>query len=151
MKSKSPAPPSDGEFVFRRNSELLAKQGRTQMARQDFDWDAYLAQATYRDVVAKSPALSSDRPPTMYSPDQSQLYLSSIDIGVATDNPTALKFMLDKVIDTHRTTTERSNDRRRVNARIDCIELCGLLTQCSDDPEPYLDPDALLNPAANCG
>ena len=114
------------------------------MNTHDFDWDDYLAQASYRDAVDRSPALSSDRPPTMYSPDRSLLYLSSQDADVATDNVSELKQLLQLVLQTYNYSHSPGNDKKRLAAMTDCYEICGLLVNCGTETDKYHDPDSLL-------
>ncbi len=117
------------------------------MSKRNFDWDDYLAKAAYRDVFDLSLALSSGRPPTMYSPDRSLLYLSSQDVDVATDDVSELKQLLRMVLDTYRNSTKPGCDKKRLAAMTDCYEICGLLVNCGADSDEYLDPDYLLNSA----
>ncbi|MFM8570044.1 MAG: hypothetical protein ACKOAU_00460 [Pirellula sp.] len=115
------------------------------MNRKDFDWDDYLAQASYREVVDLSPALSIDKPPTMYSPDHSLLYLSSQDLDVLTDDVSQLQQLLKLVLETYRYSQEPGFEKKRLAAITDCYEICGLLVQCGVDSDEYLNPDLLLN------
>lgn len=115
------------------------------MKTRDFDWDAYLAKAAYRDVVDRSPPLSSDHPPTMYSPDCTLLYLSSQDLDVSTNDVTELKQLLRMVLDTYRVSHKPGSEKKRLAAMTDCYEICGLLVNCGEDSDDYLNPDSLLN------
>lgn len=115
------------------------------MTRSEFDWDKYLATAPYRDVYANSPELSSRRPPSLYNPDRTLLYLPSLDLDVATDDYNELRQMLRSVVENFRGYQRTNEIRRMAIAQTDCTELCGLLQTCAPDPEPYLDPDALLH------
>jgi hypothetical protein len=114
------------------------------MNKRNFDWDNYLSQAPYRDIVALSPGLSRDRPPTMYSPDRSLLYLSSQDLDVDTDNVPQLQQFLMMVLDTYRDSQKPGFVKKRLAAITDCYEICGLLVNCGVDSEEYLNPDLLL-------
>jgi hypothetical protein len=117
------------------------------MSKRNFDWDNYLSQATYRDVVNLSPVLSRDRPPTMYSPDRTLLYLSSLDLDVDTDNVPQLEQFLVTVLDTYRNSQQPGFEKKRLAVITDCYEICGLLVNCGVDSEAYLNPDSLLTSA----
>jgi hypothetical protein len=119
------------------------------MTRSQFDWDKYLATAVYRDVCANSPELSSRRPPSLYNPDRTLLYLPSLDLDVATDDYNELRQMLRAVVETFRFAQRKNEIRKMAIAQIDCTELCGLLQTCAPDPEPYVDPDALLHESSS--
>ena len=113
------------------------------MAEPEFDWDNYMETLSYSQVVDLSPLISSSRPPTMISPDGKLIYLPSLDIAVGTTDTPMLESALASVIDTYRLADFQS-DRRKFTARIDCREICRLLSECSQTPSKYLDPDAML-------
>lgn len=113
------------------------------MKRENFNWDKYIATASYQEVMDNSP-FPSNRPPTLYNPDHTLLYLPSLDLDVATDDFNELKIMLDGVIDNYRRYQELNDKFKMARARIDCIELCQLIQDCGPTPEIYIDPDPLL-------
>jgi len=115
------------------------------MKRAEFDWDKYLATAKYAEVVRNSPDLFSRRPPTLYSPDQAWLYLSSQDLAVETDDTDGLKSILDNLLGSYKS-AKATNDHRKLSIiRIDCIEVCELLLALGESPEDYDNPDRLLD------
>ena len=113
------------------------------MTEQSFDWDDYLETLSYSQVAEMSPLISSSRAPTMLSPDGKLIYLPTLDIAVGTSDAPMLESALKSVVSTHRTADFQS-DRRRLTARIDCRELCRLLSVCSETPDKFLDPDLML-------
>ena len=120
---------------------------RKQMKTRNFNWDAYLEMAAYRDVVDCSPSLSLDCPPTMYSPDRTLLYLSSLDVDVSTEDVTELKQLLRMVLNTYSYSNKPGSEKKRLAAMTDCYEICGLLVNSGEDSDDYLDPDSLLSSA----
>jgi hypothetical protein len=112
-----------------------------------FDWDRYFAHASFEQIRALSPDLSCRRPPSVYNPDRSLLYLASLDVDVPTADPEQLRIALDQVVSSYFDKVTAGSDSGKAIARTDFLELCNLLAGCAEDPEPYLDPDALLERA----
>lgn len=56
---------------------------------------APLSKAPYREVHDNSPDLSSRRPPLLYNPDRTLLYLPSVDLDVVTDDCEELERILN--------------------------------------------------------
>src|SRR4051812_36530959 len=97
------------------------------MNTRDFDWDKHVATATFKSVFERSPTLRAGRPvPSLFSPDRSQLYLSSIDVGVPTDDIGELTRALRSIGETYRySASGRHIDHlKAAYARIDFLELC---------------------------
>lgn len=125
----------------RRPHKMKAKE----MTEEQFDWDEYLATASYSEVAANSPDLSSRRRPSLYSPDKKHLNLPSIDCDVSTADEDELKQSLKFVLEAHQRHRKSGSLLGQLEARIDCIELVGLLSRLVEDPDQYMDPDALLD------
>jgi len=115
------------------------------MKRAEFDWDKYLSTAKYAEVVANSPDLSSRRPPTLYSPDRSWLYLSSQDVAVETDDTNGLKAVLQHLSTSYKNAKASEDYKKIAGVKLDYFEVCELLQELVDTPEDYDDPDSLLN------
>lgn len=109
---------------------------------KNFDPDKFLNTASYRQVRELSPQLSGV--PTLYSPDKSQIYLSSLDVVFRTDDVERLKSALRGLRETYEMAKSRSEFRRAWRARADHLEVCGLLQHLVDEPEDYGDPDDLI-------
>ena len=116
------------------------------MKQNDFDWDKYLSCASYNEVRANSPDLSSRRPPTLYSPDRKWIYLSSQDVDLETNNLIELKSMLRAISSSFKISTEKheADYKKLWLLRIDCFEVCALIANLVDDLEEYSDPDSFL-------
>ena len=114
------------------------------MAKKHFDWDTYFDTASYMDVWRHSPMLQAGHAPTMYSPDRSELYISTIDAAVQTDCKRELDRMLDAVVGRFHDHKRDGYDRGCFAARIEIVELCSLLSGLSENPEKYLDPDLVM-------
>lgn len=115
------------------------------MSEPRFDWDHHFATASFKDVAANSPNVSLDRPPSLYSPNGKLYYMSSIDLAVGTHDGEKIQLMLNRVLESHAEYRKSKDIKRQLRARLDCIELCGLLSNRSVDTGAYLDPDALLD------
>jgi hypothetical protein len=121
------------------------------MSTRDFDWDKHVVTETFKSISERSPTLRAGRPvPSLYSPDYSQLYLSSVDISVAAADVDELTAALREVGGTYgRSVNGKHVDHLKVaHARIDFLELCHLLSELVEEPEQYGDPDELLLSAA---
>lgn len=118
------------------------------MKAKEFDWDKHLATARYSDILANSPELASMRSPTRYSPDRQWIYLSSLDVDCGVDDLEALKQNLEGVLRAYTTYLSRKEYSKLYKLRVDCIEICRLVSELADDSEPYGDPDGLLEKEA---
>lgn len=120
------------------------------MSNKCFNWDRYFAEASFKDIRKMSPDLSSRRLPSAFSPDRKFLYLSSQDIDVQTNDPGQLKVALASIKISYAMANRAGqiDHRKAYVARTDCIAVCDLLTNCTDDPEEYADPDCLLGSAS---
>lgn len=114
------------------------------MKAKEFDWDKHLATARYSDILANSPELASMRSPTRYSPDRQWIYLSSLDVDCGVDDLEALKQNLEGVLRAHAAYLSRKEYGKLHKLRVDCGEICRLVSKLAEDPERYGDPDALL-------
>ena len=122
------------------------------MRKRAFDWDRYFSSASFKQIRELSPELSNRRVPSVYSPDRQFLYLTSLDIDVQSNDATELLIALNEVRNLYFSAkSAESTNGKDVIARIDFIELCNLLANCSDDPDEYMDPDALLEMASPSG
>ncbi|WP_372382689.1 hypothetical protein ACCQ12_00720 [Xanthomonas sp. NCPPB 1068] len=120
--------------------------------KTQFDWDRYFFSASFRQFRELSPELSNRRVPSIYSPDRQLFYLTSIDIDVKTSNETELPVALNEVRKSYSSAKSTvSVDGKDFIARTDFIELCNLLAKVSDEPDTYMDPDALLEQASASG
>jgi hypothetical protein len=110
-----------------------------------FDWDHYFSSASFQQIRELSPELSTRRLPSVYSPDRQLLYLTSLDIDVQTNNVKELLSALDGVRNSYFSIKSAGScNGKDAIARTDFIEICSLLANLSEDPDEYLDPDALL-------
>lgn len=110
-----------------------------------FDWKSHLDKATYRKVREHCPILKGSRPPTMYSPDGTLLFLSSINRETPTDVPKELKKMLVKIVDAHRKAVAAGDAWQTLAADIDGNEVCLCLFTCDGDPDRYADSGRVLS------
>lgn len=118
------------------------------MKAKEFPWDKHLATARYADILANSPELGTQRPPTQYSPDGRWIYLSSLDDDCETDDLEGLQQLLDAVSDRHTACLPKKDYSKLHKLRVDCIEICRLISRLADDPESYADPDGWLEKGA---
>lgn len=113
--------------------------------KAQFDWDRYFSTASFRQIRELSPELSNRRVPTVYSPDRQLLYLTSLDSDVQINDETELLAALNEVRSIYFSARSAgAANGKDVIARTDFIELCNLLAKSSDEPDEYMDPDALL-------
>lgn len=118
------------------------------MKAKEFDWDKHLATARYSDILANSPELASMRSPTRYSPDRQWIYLSSLDVDCEVNDLEELKKILEDVLRAYAACLPRKEYGKLHKLRVDCIEICRLVSELADNPEPYGDPDGLLEKEA---
>ncbi len=122
------------------------------MRKKEFDWDGYFSSAPFRQIRELSPELSNRRVPSVYSPDRQLLYLTSLDIDVQTNDETELVAALNDVRNLYSSARSAgSTNGKDVIARTDFAEICNLLANLSEDPDEYMDPDALLEQASTSG
>ena len=110
-----------------------------------FNYDAYLENAAYFDVVNQSFRLSYS-PPTMTTPDGQRLYLASLDIDVAIDDTKFLLTLLDMILDRIRSEIGHFNWSCRRVARLetDYLAVWELLDDANVLPEDYEFPEYYL-------
>jgi hypothetical protein len=115
------------------------------VSKRKFDWDDYFSTASFKQIRDRSPELSTRRVPSVYSPDRLFFYLTSLDIDVQTSEVTELRAALTELRTLYFSQSAAQSNYGKALARTDFIEICHLLADCDEDPEPYLDPDALLD------
>ena len=116
------------------------------MKGKSFNVDEYLSNAKYSEVWRNSPDLSSNRPPTFYSPDGKWIYLSSQDDIFSIKDIDGLKSTLQTLSKSYRNakaikTTPHITFHK---IRVDCIEVCSLIAGQVENPEDFNDPDIYL-------
>lgn len=116
------------------------------MKEKDFNVDEYLSNAKYSEVRRNSPELSSNRPPTFYSPDEKWIYLSSQDLLVSTKDIDELKSVLQTLSKAYKNakTIQTTPHIAFHKIRVDCIEVCNLIAGQVENPGNYNDPDIYL-------
>ncbi|MCQ3001420.1 hypothetical protein NLO98_16850 [Pseudomonas syringae] len=82
-----------------------------------FDWDQFTNRALFRDVRALQ--LNTDRLPTMYNPDRTELYLSTLDQAVRVDDAERIKYLIHDIAQEYR---EGLKDSRRSFRRLAHLE-----------------------------
>lgn len=109
----------------------------------DFDWDAFFAWATHAQVRDLAP-VGGGRHPSCYSPDRTQLYLSSQDDVVENlKSEDKLRIYLRAVAASFHNEPPTNFERKACQYQ-DFLALCGLLANVCEDPDEFGDPDLLL-------
>jgi hypothetical protein len=109
----------------------------------DYNWDAYFAQATFKEIRSASPDLSTRGLPTIYSPDRSLIYLSSLGDYVETNDAVELKANLSILARQYHACDSRDH-RKLYLTELDFTEVSLLLFGLEGDEAGYGDPIRLL-------
>ena len=113
------------------------------MARE-FDWDKWLARASYSEVAALSPAVTVDRPFPCYSPDRRFFYLNTMDFCIDVTHQEELEQQLLRYKELFAEAIASSDYRRAWLIQVECREICNLLSELVAAPEDYGNPDDFL-------
>lgn len=106
------------------------------MKNTTFKWDNYLQKASFDDV--RGLQVHSGRFPSMYNPERTELYLTSLDVSVKVDDAKGLKIVAGDVADAlaSKDPSSLSDLRKIVDLRTDHNEIANLLHGLGESFEP---------------
>lgn len=116
------------------------------MSEREPDWDRYMSGLTLRQLVDASPNGGAFERISVYSPGREWLLLASLDVAVRTADAAGLKRMLPQLVDKYARSVREGGYQFKYawEAHVEFFEVCSLLAGLDDEPEDYLDPDAVL-------
>lgn len=116
------------------------------MAEKEPNWDKYMAGLTLRQLVDAAPNGGAFERISVYSPGREWLLLASLDIAVRTSDAGELKRVLHYLVDKYARSIREGGYQYKYawEAHVEFFEVCSLLAGLDDEPEDYLDPDAVL-------
>jgi hypothetical protein len=112
--------------------------------KNEFRWDEWFSTASYREIESNSPALSSVRTPSCYSPDKKWFYLASQDIGIDTSDEEELISTLKGLAEPFIRALESKKYFNAWIIQFECQEICSLLGEITGDLDEYSDPSEFL-------
>ncbi len=103
------------------------------MAEKEINWDKHFSKLTWNDVYENSPFFHGQRPPTLFSPDRTRIYISSLDLEFATDNAQELADALEDIKSTFDMAKRSNGYYKMAMAQSDFSALQGLLSELGAD------------------
>ncbi len=103
-----------------------------------FDWDQFTDRALFRDVRVLQ--LNTDGLPTMYNPDRTELYLSTLDVAVRVDDAASIKSLIHDIAEEYRNGVKDScrSFRRLAHLETDYHGLANLANYLGEPVEDLL-------------
>ncbi|CAA9892102.1 conserved hypothetical protein [Candidatus Methylobacter favarea] len=103
------------------------------MASNEIDWDKHFSKLTWNEVYENSPFFHGQHLPTLFSPDGTRIYISSLDFEYATDNVPLLKLALDHIKSSFDMAKRSNRYYKMAMAKSDFSAVQGLLSQLGAD------------------
>lgn len=107
----------------------------------DFDWDAFLAHASFAEVRRLSPELDGRRPPSLYDPDKHLYYSSSLDQEIECQSEASLRHSYEALLASwrHHAREPLLRPLHLHTLRVDIAEVVGMLMKVVENPDEFED------------
>ena len=103
------------------------------MAGKEINWDKHFSKLTWNDVYENSPFFHGQRLPTLFSPDSTRIYISSLDLEFATDKAPELAGALEDIKATFDMAKRSNGYYKMAMAQSDFSAVQGLLSELGAD------------------
>lgn len=99
------------------------------MTSKEINWDRHFAKLTWNEVYESSPFFHGQRLPTLFSPDKTRIYISSLDTELPTDNARELADALEDIKGTFNMAKRSNGYYKMAMAQSDFSAIQGLLSE----------------------
>lgn len=107
------------------------------MAGKEFNWDKHFSKLTWNEVRENSPVFDGQRLPSLFSPDNTRIYVSSLDLEFATDDVRELAGALEDIKATFDMAKRSNGYYKMAMAKSDFSTVQGLLSKLGVDESSH--------------